>query len=200
MNQVIKKLNDSLYIIEELLEDKMFGTLIEEFKATNNSWVFNKKEAGQYHNHPKFGNLLKQQYDAHGVGDILPLVEVAEVSKYTVMKVLKKRMKLERVNTNIQFAGQHSSLHEDGGKNQWTLCIFVAAKWNEDWGGAFQIFIDGEEFLTPFNPNRAVLFRADHAHKGYAPTHLCPDARLSAAFTYSDYDAMMNKTSPFVNI
>ena len=190
--QRIKKLHDCLYTIDEFLEDRMFGTIIEEFNVKNNSWAFNKREMGVDEFHPKFGNILKQQYDANGVGDILPLVEVAEVSKYTVMKVLKKRMKLERVNTNIQFAGQHSSLHEDGGVNQWTLCIFVGTGWNYQWGGAFQIFIDQEEFLIPFNPNRAVLFRADWSHKGYAPTHMCPDARLSVAFTYSDYDAMIS--------
>ena len=188
--QRIKKLHDDLYVIDDILGDTDFFDLLVEFRPEFNNWMFNKQD-GFKGGKPKFGNLNKHTYG--GIGDNLQLIKYAEILKYTAMKLLKKKLHLDRVNTNIQFAGQHSEVHVDGGKNQWTLCVFVSYTWNEEWGGPFHIFIDREEHLIGFLPNKAVLFRADYGHKGFAPSSTCPEARFSVAFTYTEDHAMIDR-------
>ena len=193
----IKKLHDDLYVIDDILEDSDYFNVLVEFKPEFNHWIFNKRDdlpsmgSQDLEPRPKFGNLSKNTYA--GIGDNLVLIKYAEVLKYTAMKLLKKNLYLERVNTNIQFSSQHSTVHRDGGPKQWTLCLFVSYTWDEEWGGPFHIFIDREEHMVGFLPGRAVLFRADHGHKGFAPSSMCPDARFSVAFTYSEDHAMIDR-------
>ena len=197
--QRIKKLHDDLYVIDDILEDRDFFNVLVEFRPAFNNWVFNKRDdipsmmggVQDLEPKPKFGNLNKHTYA--GLGDNLVLIKYAEVVKYTAMKLLKKKLHLERLNTNIQFANQHSSVHTDGASNQWTICLFVSYTWNEEWGGPFHIFIDDEEYMVGFKPCRAVLFRADHGHKGFAPSSMCPDPRFSVAFTYTEDHAMIDR-------
>lgn len=193
-----KKLHDDLHTIEQCFQDNFYVGIVEEFTACYNHWEFRKKEPFREEGIqlPRFGNIFKPK----GVGDLgdnLLFINAGEIAKYQVQKILGRKVDLRRVNTNIQFAGQESTLHEDGGADSWTYCVFVQASWHEEFGGPFQIIIEEEstkpftrgsvhEFLVPYRPNCGVLFRGDHSHRGYAPNHLCPKERMSLAFTYTE--------------
>ncbi len=203
--QRIKELHPDVYTIRKLFEESEYIKVLEEFTARYNHWEFNKREPYRSEGLmglPRFGNLFKPKWDL--LGPRLQLINAGEIAKYTAQKILRKNLKLGRVNTNIQFAGQESTLHEDGGERQWTLCCFVQRSWNEEFGGPFQILVHEpsteafqygqvHEFLVPFNPNCAVLFRAHHQHRGYAPNNMCPVQRMSVAFTYTEVDAIVDK-------
>lgn len=204
--QRINQLHPNLWKIDEVFKDSYYVTALEEFNAKYNHWEFMKKEAQLGSSGvpgrivPKFGNIYKPK--DYMLGDNLPFIEFGEIAKYTVMKLLKRRVVLSRINTNIQFAGQEASFHEDGGSRQWTLLCFIQSYWDPEWGGPFQVMVEGsepggfkspsvDEFFIPFAPNNGVLFRADYTHRGNAPNIMCPNERLSLAFTYSELDAIV---------
>ncbi len=202
--QKINQIHPNIWGIDEVFNDSYYTKGLEEFNAKWTHWEFMKKETnpGDPMVFPKFGNVYKPKW--YKLGDNLTFIELAEIAKYTVMKLLKRRVVLSRINTNIQFAGQEAAFHEDGGPKQWTLLCFMQTHWEAEWGGPFQILVEGpspgpleippfEEILVPFAPNKGVLFRGDYMHRGNAPNTLCPTERLSLAFTYTEVDAIVEK-------
>tara|TARA_A100001035_G_scaffold125095_1_gene98398 strand:+ start:1846 stop:2385 length:540 start_codon:yes stop_codon:yes gene_type:complete len=173
-----KQITEDLYCIDSFFSDSNFRRAFEEFTPYYNSWVFNKSEGDSDH-HPVIGYLDK--ISSHSIGENLQFLDLGTIAKYSCQKILKQNLTLKRVNTNIQFFGQESSLHVDGPDNFWSLVIFMSPFWSSEWGGEFVM----NDQTIPYISNRAVLFKAHLMHKGYAPNRYCVHPRLSLAFLFS---------------
>jgi len=120
-----------------------------------------------------------------GLGDSFFLITIGERLKYSAMKYLRRKIYLERVNTNIQLKLHDSSFHTDGGTNMWTFLVFFNESWDVQWGGDFIVnHAPGKYRGIPYIPNNGVLFNAALPHRGCAGNIVCEDIRMSIAFTY----------------
>ena len=176
---------DNIYQIKNILPTQDFLNLGEEFNSRYNIWRFNKNE-DYVEGHPDRGCIFKPRSDSDTIGDNLVFIKYGSLLKYVCQKYVGKRLKLYRINTNIQFLGQESNFHVDGGEGSWTLNIFIN-NWNTGWGGQFVIQTkDRDYFYYPYIPNNAILFPGDLEHMGHAPNVLAKEPRLTIAFSYQE--------------
>lgn len=173
-----EQVNENLYCIDSFFSDSDFYKAFEEFTPYYNSWIFNKSE-GNSDQDPVIGYIDK--ISSHTLGENLQLINLGITAKYSCQKILGRNLTLERVNTNIQFFGQESSLHVDGPDKFWSLVIFMSPFWSSEWGGEFVMSGHNISYIS----NRAVLFKANKMHKGSAPNRYCVHPRLSLAFLFS---------------
>jgi hypothetical protein len=173
---------------ESVLPVKTYWQLIDEFDGMHNSFIFSKNEHYQNPTEAKFYPLwgaIQKPGGKDSVGDNLALISVAEILKYKAQKELKRRLKLTRVNTNLQLFGQEATFHVDGDSDSWTFLVFVCKGWSTEWGGEFVVQTGPSDYsYVPFMPNKGVLFNANLPHKGSAPNRLCPVPRTSFAATF----------------
>ena len=176
---------DNIFQIKNILSAKDFHSIQDEFYCISNPWVFIKKERFDPEEQPYFGNIFKPLADFDTLGDNYVFIKHATNLKFKCERLIGKRLKLNRINTNIQFFGQEASFHEDGNEGSWTLNIFCRDHWQTNWGGQFVIQNkDGDYLYYPYIPNNAILFPGHLEHMGHAPNRLCSYPRLTIAFTY----------------
>ncbi len=93
---------------------------------------------------------------------------------------------LYRIYANFNLFGDFQFAHEDG--QGWTALYFANARWEEDWGGEFLAYPDGENSyacaIAP-RPGRMIIFEGMIRHRGGVPSKLCHDPRMSIAFKFA---------------
>ena len=185
LNVKIKQSLDELIALKDILSLKEFYQIQDEFQYTQ--WDFNKKENTESDAYPRRGELRKPKY-GNTLGDNITFLNIGSRLKLHVEKILRKKIELRRINTNIQFFGQHSSFHKDSTtKSAWTLIIFCNKIWDTNWGGEFVIQNnEGDYSYVPYIPNTGVLIPAWLEHQGLPPSRLCNSPRISLAFTYRE--------------
>lgn len=180
-----EKLYEDIYQIKELLSIPEFHHLVDHFYEKMTQGVVIKREEDSRKDSTRWLALSKTMHDDQGLGDDYYLISMGTRLLFQVQSQVKKRITLDRVNTNIQFGLQDSTFHTDGGSNKWTLLLYCSPHWDTNWGGEFIICKGHGDYLgVPYIPNRGVLFRADIPHRGSAPNLLSEEPRLSVAFTY----------------
>ena len=182
-------LEHHIYNIENIFTLKEFNSITDEFKY--NKWLFDKRESFESSNYPIRGGLETKNSHYDGI-DIVGynniLTNTAINIKYQIQKLVLKPLKLERINTNIQFFGMESSFHKDSqNSNRWSFVSFVSPTWDTIWGGEFVVNVGNGQYIhSPYIPNRGVLFPSHYEHMGYSPNRLCNNPRLSIAFVYKE--------------
>ena len=182
----IKQSLDELIVLKNILSAKEFYQIQDEFFY--NQWDFNKKEPMQNAAYPIRGSLRKPKY-GNNIGDNITFLNIGSRLKLHAQKILRKKLELKRVNTNIQFFGQNSYFHVDSSiKNPaWSVIVFCNKSWDANWGGEFVIKTDEDDYsYVPYIPNTGVLIPAWLEHQGLPPNRLCNLPRLSVAFTYHE--------------
>ena len=178
---------DNIYQIKNILPAKDFLLIVEEFNSLYNPWKFTKNEAEIGWKHPNRGCLHKPHSNVDTIGDNLLFIKYGSHLKYVCEKYIGKRLKLHRINTNIQFFGQESDFHKDGFEGSWTLNLFVNKDWDTLWGGHFVVQTEDKDyFYYPYIPNNAILFPGNLEHMGHAPNVCSWIPRLTIAFTYQE--------------
>lgn len=190
---ITKQVSTSLYKFREVLSHNEFFALRDEFEFGYNSFMI-KKNAGDTDSiRSRLG--ISKPYGAIGhsknsnamLGDNLAFIRIGSKVKLISEKILQKRLKLNRINTNIQFSSMESTFHDDGPKGSWTFLIFLNDNWDTHWGGDFVYCEEDEYYNVPVIPNSGCLFAGHNDHRGSAPTSLCPTYRVSIAFTMNEY-------------
>ncbi len=190
--------NMKLWIYDNILSRDDYFALMDEFRGEYNPWMFYKKEHWSYKcdgtkikdrmghvPYPKWGAIHKPTEDE--LGDNLCLINIGENLKYAVQKQVKHPVYLERINSNIQFPGQEGTFHFDGDEHMYTMIVMVAQGWESQWGGDFICVGENDEhYITPYRPNRGILFQANYKHRGSAPNNFAWLERKTIAFTYRD--------------
>lgn len=194
LHEKIVHKEDHIFVWDQILETKNFLKYFQEFNDLHNNWRFNKivsdsQEPGKRETVelPWFGGLSKP-YDQQGIGDNLNLLDLSSRLKIIAEQTLRADLHLIRINTNIQFYGQESMLHQDAlSDNFWTFLVFFNVKWLAEHGGEFMLIrSDNTTFSSLPLPNRGILFRANLFHKGCAPNKFCGTPRFSVACTYGE--------------
>lgn len=79
---------------------------------------------------------------------------------------------IDYVGMNGQSLGMDGTTHKDGPTNEHvTLMYFVNHKWEENWGGPFQLMNENNTVMDQidFTPGRFVFFKSNIPHRGLAP-------------------------------
>ena len=186
----VKEVTPSLYKLERVFSYDEFRLVVDEFnyrynhlssKINTNSKDFLRPFIALAK--PINGNgYARDGYDM--VGDNMQLIRFGSMLKLHAEKILKRRLSLSRINTNIKYAGMESSFHKDGVEKCWTLLVFMVKSWDIHWGGDFQFFDGTEYYNIPVIPNFGCLFDSSYEHRGGCPNHLAQETRKTIAFTY----------------
>ena len=187
--------DEEVWSIDDILDKDDYVSMLEEFRPHFNNWVFIKKDQDMpidpgedIIHYPKWGQHVKHGGGEQGIGDNLFFIKIGELLKYKVVqRLLRKNVELKRVNTNIQFPQQESTMHLDSGHNGWTMLLFVCPYWNPQWGGEFQVQSDDRRMhYVSYNANCGALINGNLLHRGLAPNHISPIERMSIAYTYKE--------------
>ncbi len=114
--------------------------------------------------------------------------QASTVVKLKVQRLLKTDLRLVKIHTNGQFAGQESAFHTDFPMEKvWTFVLFTEKNWVTSWGGEFVCFNPGtrEYEYCPYIPNSGVLIPSNWEHFGSAPNSSTREMRTSVAFSYA---------------
>jgi hypothetical protein len=180
---------EDIYIIEDALPEQMFEWAFEEFDPAYNFRYASKYESRvipeNLHNfYPTWAGLDKPG-EGDSIGDNLQLIRIAVHAKLLAKKLIRKDLRLIRINTNIQKFGEEATFHNDGPIGSWTFLVYIMQFWNMEWGGDFIIQMSNRDYRSvPCFPNRAILFKGHLEHGGSAPNRLCNFIRQSIAFTF----------------
>jgi hypothetical protein len=186
------QLSDEVFWVKQIYSEDYFQTISEEFDLRYNHVAFTKREIlGQ----PCFGTLqdtatyFSGSASNNNLGWNYKFIDASIRARLYVQKILKRNVKLSRVNTNLQFFGQESDWHtdyvEDG--NAWSFVIYVNQSWDLTWDGQFVVETnDGEYINVSPIPNTGVLFNAKLEHRGGAPNRFAMDSRWSIAFLFEE--------------
>lgn len=93
---------------------------------------------------------------------------------------------LYRVYANFNLHGDFQFAHEDG--EGWTALAFINSQWDEDWGGEFLLYPQGDSsfaYSIAPSPGRMVIFDGMLRHRGGVPSKLCYDPRISLAIKFA---------------
>jgi hypothetical protein len=114
--------------------------------------------------------------------------EAATVVKLKILRHLQRPIRLCKIHSNGQVAGQPSGIHTDFDfEGYWTFVLFCHPEWNVQWGGEFMCFNPETQSYAyaPPLPNTGVLIPAHWDHVGHSPNHQTSKMRTSLAFSYA---------------
>lgn len=140
-----------------------------------------------------FGCTYYQRITKHFYNNNAPyrVMEAFEVLAETYLSELN--FEIHSISANLQVMGQEGVIHKDeyiGDGSDRTLILFPHYKWEQDWGGSFQIFDDHDRVIEEYLPlpGRALFFDASVGHRGNPP--IVPNVgRYSIAYRLRDLDA-----------
>ena len=184
------KVNESIYRYKDMLSPTEYYSLFDEFNFRYNNLSI-KSGDGTSNKHPRLSiskpNPKIQVYSENPrIGDNYVFINLSTRLKLIAEYTIKKKLRLIRINTNIQFAGQDSNFHSDGDVGYWTFLLFNQLEWDSEWGGEFVCCIGDDYQYVPYLPNTGCLFAAHNEHKGCAPTIHCTSFRSSVACTFQE--------------
>jgi hypothetical protein len=162
-------------IFDNILPKKLFVAITDDLES---NWTFGQ-QAIESKTSPKFWSKKED--------NTLLYFECACYVKLKIQKILKKDLKLIRINVNGQTSFQSSEFHTDFDEDDfWTIVVFTTPHWNTNWGGELIIRDEITNLFkyAPYYPNRGVLFPSDWAHRAEAPNALTNAMRTSIAFSY----------------
>jgi len=83
---------------------------------------------------------------------------------------------LNLIQINIQHSGCHGGLHIDGVKNQQTIMLMTNSKWNNKWGGQFQMLNNDGSVIEEHDyvPGKLIIFPSHIPHRGLGPSEKYP--------------------------
>jgi len=183
-----------VFLVSEIFSDDYADGIYDEFMFVYNHIVWNKREnPGQ----PRFGEHVDQSGHLkhvfnNGIGWNFKFMDASIYAKYAAQKILKRDLRLCRINTNFQFFGMESDWHvdytdDDGLNPAWSFVIYINEEWNYTWDGQFVVTTKGGEYINvnPV-PNTGCLFNARLDHRGGAPNRFSMDCRTSLAFMFEE--------------
>lgn len=159
-------------IWDDLIDDRFLLDLDEE--SNSYSWGL-----GNIANRNSFPYKKKGSHLLWGVNFSLDSVPKNIISLYhfLINNVVKQQYKLNLIQINGQSLGQNGTVHVDTSFNtgERTLMVFINFKWQEKWGGKFQLleeYNDNAKILKSIEyiPGRIILFDGNIPHRGLAPT------------------------------
>ena len=101
---------------------------------------------------------------------------IINLYNYLSQNLLNQEFNIKSIQVNGQSMGQNGTCHTDNPPNnqEYTLMVFINYKWEEKWGGDFQLlkeYDDNAEITQSIKyiPGRIILFDGSIPHRGLAP-------------------------------
>ena len=149
----VEKIEEDVWSLTDVLSPSEYESLGDEFR---NPQVEFKKESYAPDQSCNWLGLAKNKVDSLGNSPLL--ISIGERVKYSAMRILGRKLRLDRINTNIQFKLNDTTFHIDGPETQWTFLVFYNDTWNIDWGGDFVVNHAFDKYRgIPYIPNNGVL-------------------------------------------
>jgi hypothetical protein len=178
---------NEVFQISNIFPWSYYNTLIDEFDFKNNTIVWDKRELSEQ---PLFGQHEDTKWNNNELGWNYKFIHSSRYAEYALKKIIKKNVKLIRINTNFQFYGMESGWHNDYNipdENAWSLVTYINSKWDYTWDGQFVIRTKNRDYINVNpTPNEGVLFNASLEHRGGAPNRYCTECRMSLAFLFKE--------------
>jgi|14BtaG_2_1085337.scaffolds.fasta_scaffold30916_2 hypothetical protein len=185
-----KEISTSLYKIKDVLSISDFTLINDEFNFSYNNLFVKNNSIDSSDILPRLAiskpyhyKNINITYNDDLLGDNLTFIRIGSNIKLMSEKILKRKLSLVRINTNIQYPGMENTFHQDGIEGCWTFVIFLNTNWDSLWGGEFVYTTEGEYYYVPFIPNCGCLCAAHRDHRGSAPNSLAKAYRKTIAFT-----------------
>jgi hypothetical protein len=184
------------FIIKNVLSDKTFFTLNDQFKLgwklTN---VSNPEELNS-----KYNTNQRLAWTLVSPNDLI-IFECASIIKLKIQKHLKRNVKFIRSHVNGHTFGQCGNFHIDYHQDYvWTFIFFCSPVWDINWGGEFVCFdpLNNEYKYVPYIPNTGCLIPANWQHFGSSPNEKTDRLRVSIGFSFclaEKFDSFKNYKS-----
>ena len=165
-----------IQIWDNLLDDRFILDLDEE--SNFYSWgLSNIANRNSYPSGAKGSHLLwgANLYDKNNPKVLTPF-NVKGLYFHLVKNVISQNFNLSHIQVNAQSMGQEGTCHTDNLPNtqEYTLMVFINHKWEEKWGGDFQILKEYDNkaevvHSIKYVPGRVVFFDGSIPHRGLAP-------------------------------
>lgn len=165
--KVIDGLFDDLFLHEkyqEILETPLVLTNV----ANRKTYPY-----GNEGTHRLMGRTIFRRTDLNRVDELVPNSSWYFDIFDAVQEKIQNDLYLQGIYINVQYYGCDGTTHSDASKkNDYTILVMSNPKWEEEWGGEFQLMKD---FDTPietykYTPGRVVILPGAFPHRGLAPT------------------------------
>ncbi len=185
-----EEVSTSLYKIKDVLSGNDFSLISDEFNFRYNNIVTKNNSIDSSNILPRLAiskphhyKNINITYNDDLLGDNLTFIRIGSNIKLMSEKILKRKLSLVRINTNIQYPNMENTFHQDGVEGCWTFVIFLNTSWDSLWGGEFVYATESDYHYVPFIPNHGCLCAAHRDHRGSAPNSLAKAYRQTIAFT-----------------
>ena len=170
---------ENFKIWDDLLDEKFLMEIDDESNyyswdfgntSGNNSWPYGNKGGHRF-----WGCSLFRRISSDKIINNCP-DQIYNLYLHLTQNIIKQNFQLEQISLNAQSLGQDGSTHIDNlpNNNFYTLMVFITSKWEESWGGNFQLLKSQDsppeivKSIT-YKPGRIVLFDSGIPHRGLAP-------------------------------
>jgi len=186
-----------VHVLDNLFTDKFLFEIYEDTLANCDFAYTNVANRYQHPHdffckgsHRFFGTSLYYQVSNNFFKNKMTdkLMEVYEWVIPIISKMSNKKLFLHKVNANLQFKGMDGTWHVDdthrGGVDR-TAIFFPHYKWEDHWGGEFQVLGDEDQISDSYMPlpGRILFFDSTVRHRGLAPNEF-DVPRVSIAFRF----------------
>jgi len=173
--------DDFLVALNALSRDLSWG-----YANTANRYQYPSRSPLAKGSHVFFGRRIYQKHSPYRINNDTP-DEFFDVLENFVFNVLQDNsLELIGIDTNLQILGQNGTAHRDimaGNDEDRTIMFYPHYKWEESWGGQFQVLDENENVKEEYYPlpGRIIYFDSTVLHRALGPT--VPDTpRISIAF------------------
>ena len=178
---------DNLYADDFLVElNSLARNMPWGYGNTANRYQYPENSVLGKGTHVFFGRRIYQKHSPYKIHNNTP-DEFINVLENFVFNIIKDNtLELKAIDINLQILGQDGTAHRDVYANteqDRTIMFYPHYKWEESWGGSFQVLDEDENIVDEYLPlpGRIIYFDSAVLHRALGPA-IANTPRMSVAF------------------
>ena len=193
-----KEISEGAYQVSDVYGKTTMQDLVDEFNPRYNTWIFGKNDGGGISEYGELeitsGPLNSNSWYNNDLGWNYKFLKLSTEISLKIKKIIRKDIKLHRIQTNIQYHSMDAGWHydyDDPKHNAWSFVTFINSYWEQLWDGQFVLSNkNGEMVHVSPTPDTGILFDAKCYHRGGAPNRFCSGPRMSLAYVFEEIDTL----------